>query len=85
MYIVLHCVCFRKEDFHLEIQEMMMKYLPTYGNMGMYMLYGLDEDSMKAHQGLDRAVMMAYGFPVKGTTESLCVAELMKRYKKVRA
>ena len=37
----------------------------------------------KAHQNNDRAVMEAYGFPVKSTfTESLCVAELFKLYKK---
>jgi hypothetical protein len=36
----------------------------------------------KAHQDNDRAVMQAYGFPVKSTfTESLCVAELFKLYK----
>ena len=34
-----------------------------------------------AHQNNDRAVMAAYGFPIKGFTESDCVAELMKRYK----
>ncbi len=34
----------------------------------------------KAHQDNDRAVMNAYGIPVKGTTESSCVAELMKMY-----
>jgi type I restriction-modification system DNA methylase subunit len=36
----------------------------------------------KAHQANDRAVMQAYGFPVKSTfTESQCVAELFKLYK----
>ena len=36
----------------------------------------------KAHQDNDRAVMQAYGFPVKFTfTESQCVAELFKLYK----
>ena len=36
----------------------------------------------KAHQDNDRAVMQAYGFPVKSTfTESQCVAELFKLYK----
>ena len=36
----------------------------------------------RAHQDNDRAVMQAYGFPVKSTfTESLCVAELFKLYK----
>ena len=37
----------------------------------------------KAHQENDRAVMKAYGFNVKETTESSCVAELMKMYKKL--
>ena len=34
----------------------------------------------KAHQQNDKAVMQAYGFDVKTTTEASCVAELMKRY-----
>ena len=34
----------------------------------------------KAHQNNDRAVMQAYGFDVKTTTESACVAELMTLY-----
>ena len=35
----------------------------------------------RAHQDNDRAVMAAYGFPVKSTfTESQCVAELFKMY-----
>ncbi|MCC8100631.1 MAG: methylase [Clostridiales bacterium] len=34
----------------------------------------------RAHQQNDRAVMQAYGFPNKGVTESICVAELMRRY-----
>lgn len=38
----------------------------------------------KAHQANDRAVMQAYGFPVKNDfTESMCVAELMKLYQKL--
>ena len=41
------------------------------------------EHSIPGHVGVvtsnDRAVMAAYGFPVK-TTESECVAELFKRY-----
>jgi type I restriction-modification system DNA methylase subunit len=40
----------------------------------------------KAHQENDRAVMQAYGFPVKSTfTESQCVAELFKLYKDLTA
>ena len=38
----------------------------------------------KAHQDNDRAVMQAYGFPVKSIfTESQCVAELFKMYKDI--
>ena len=36
-----------------------------------------------AHQDNDRAVMAAYGFPVKTMTESLCVAELFKLYMQI--
>ena len=38
----------------------------------------------KAHQDNDRAVMAAYGFPVKTMTESQCVAELFKLYQELR-
>ena len=38
-------------------------------------------DLRKAHQDNDRAVMQAYGFPVKTMTESQCVAELFKLHK----
>ena len=37
----------------------------------------------KAHQQNDRAVMAAYGFPVKDFTESDIVAELLKMYKEL--
>ena len=38
----------------------------------------------RAHQDNDRAVMQAYGFPVKSTfTESQCVAELFKMYQEL--
>ena len=36
---------------------------------------------LKAHRENDKAVMQAYGFPIKDFTESDCVAELFKRYK----
>ena len=38
---------------------------------------------IKAHQDNDRAVMAAYGLPVKGTTESDAVAYLFKMYEKL--
>ena len=37
----------------------------------------------KAHQQNDKAVMRAYGFDIKTTTETTCVAELMKLYQKL--
>lgn len=37
----------------------------------------------KAHQQNDKAVMQAYGFSVKGMTESKCVAELMRLYQQI--
>ena len=37
----------------------------------------------RAHQDNDRAVMGAYGFPVKTMTESQCVAELFKLYQQL--
>lgn len=57
-----------------------------YPNSSLADLY--DELTMppelrKAHQANDRAVMQAYGFDIKTTTESSCVAELMKMYKKL--
>lgn len=37
----------------------------------------------KAHMQNDKAVMQAYGFSIKGTTEESCVAELMRMYQKI--
>ncbi len=37
----------------------------------------------RAHQLNDKAVMQAYGFDIKTTTENSCVAELMKLYQKL--
>lgn len=47
-----------------------------------------DEISMppelrKAHTKNDKAVMQAYGFSIKDTTEESCVAELMKIYQRI--
>ncbi len=39
----------------------------------------------KAHMQNDKAVMQAYGFSIKDTTEESCVAELMKRYQEMTA
>ncbi len=37
----------------------------------------------KAHQQNDRSVMQAYGFDVRTTTETSCVAELMRMYQEL--
>ena len=37
----------------------------------------------KAHQQNDKAVMWAYGFDIKTTTETSCVAELMRMYQRL--
>ena len=37
----------------------------------------------RAHEENDRAVMQAYGFPVRTMTESQCVAELFKMYQEL--
>ena len=52
-------------------------------------MYGEDivlfPEVLAAHQQNDRAVMAAYGFPVKGFTESDLVAALMKMYQDLTA
>lgn len=58
-----------------------------YPDSSLADMYGehmyLFPELLKAHQNNDRAVMQAYGFSVKDTTESKCVAELMKMYQKL--
>ncbi len=58
-----------------------------YKNKSLADMYGenmyLFPELLKAHQQNDRAVMQAYGFSIKDTTESSCVAELMKMYQKM--
>lgn len=48
----------------------------------LYDQLAMPPELRKAHQQNDKAVMQAYGFSVKDTTESRCVAELMKLYQK---
>ena len=57
-----------------------------YPNCSLADLY--DEIAMplelrKAHLFNDKAVMQAYGFSIKDTTEESCVAELMKIYQQM--
>lgn len=47
-----------------------------------FILFG---ELKQAHDNLNRYVMRAYGMPIKETTESSCVAELMRRYQAMTA
>lgn len=40
----------------------------------------MPKELIKAHQDNDRAVMEAYGLPIKDTTESDALAHLFKMY-----
>ena len=58
-----------------------------YSDKSLADMYGdkmyLYPELLTAHQDNDRAVMEAYGFPVKTMTESQCVAELFKLYQEL--
>ena len=57
-----------------------------YPNSSLADLYDeltMPKELRKAHQENDKAVMESYGFNWKNMTESDCVAELMKMYKKL--
>lgn len=49
----------------------------------LYDELAMPSELRKAHQQNDRAVMQAYGFSIKDTTEESCVAELMKLYQQL--
>ena len=74
------------EDQKLKIEQAAQGILDAralYPDCSLADLY--DETTMppelrKAHRANDKAVMQAYGFDVKTTTEATCVAELMKMY-----
>ena len=51
----------------------------TFADMHGEHMY-LFPELLSAHQENDRAVMQAYGMSVRDTTESSCVAELMRLY-----
>ena len=58
-----------------------------YPDKSLADMYGenmyLYPELLAAHQDNDRAVMAAYGFPIKTMTESQCVAELFKLYQQL--
>ena len=57
-----------------------------YANTPMSTLYDrtlMPNDLYKAHKANDKAVMQAYGMPIKETDEAACVAWLMRLYQKM--
>ena len=57
-----------------------------YADTPMSTLYDrtlMPNDLYKAHKANDKAVMQAYGMPIKETDESACVAWLMRLYQKM--
>ena len=43
----------------------------------------MPKELLEAHQANDRAVMQAYGMPIKETDEAACVAWLMRMYQEL--
>lgn len=69
-----------EEDYLLQAR----KLYPDCSLADLYDELTMPSELRKAHQNNDRAVMEAYGFPVKNDfTESMCVGELMKRYQEM--
>lgn len=69
-----------------ETAQAIIEARKLYPDKSLADMYGenmyLYPELLTAHQNNDRAVMQAYGFPVKSNfTESQCVAELFKLYK----
>ena len=57
-----------------------------YSNSSLSVLYDeltMPSELRKAHQENDKAVMKAYGFSIKDTSEAECVAALMKMYQEL--
>lgn len=57
------------------------KMFPKSSLADLYDPIAMPPQLRKAHQLNDKAVMEAYGFPIKNFSESDCVVELMKLYK----
>lgn len=55
---------------------------PNASLADLYDVIAMPPELRKAHQENDKAVMRACGFSVRGMTEAVCAAELMKLYQK---
>jgi hypothetical protein len=69
----------RIEETAQEILNARAKY-PNSSLADLYDAVAMPPELRRAHQLNDKAVMQAYGFPIRDFTESDCVAELMKLY-----
>jgi hypothetical protein len=56
---------------------------PTSSLADLYDPMTMPPELQKAHTANDKAVMQAYGFSIKDTTEADCVAALMKMYQEL--
>lgn len=56
------------------------KLYPDSSLADLYDPITMPPELRKAHQANDKAVMQAYGMPIKDTDEAACVAWLMKLY-----
>lgn len=78
------------EDQKARIEETAQGILDTralYPDCSLADLYDpltMPQELKKAHQLNDKAVMQAYGFDIKNTSEADCVAKLMKMYQQLR-
>ena len=69
-----------------ETAKQILDVREKYSDCSLADLYNevlMPSDLRKAHLQNDKAVMQAYGFSIKDTTEESCVAELMRMYKKL--
>ena len=70
------------ETYMLEILDARARY-PDSSLADLYDPLTMPPDLRKAHQANDRAVMTAYGMPIKETDEAACVAWLMRMYMEI--
>ena len=77
-----------QQDAIIRASQVVLKARAQHSNVTLANMYKekyflLFGDLKTAHDNLNRVVMRAYGMPIKGTTESSCVAELMRRYQEL--
>ena len=66
-----------------KIEQTARALYPDCSLADLYDEIAMPPELRKAHQQNDRAVMQACGFDVATTTETSCVAELMRMYQKL--